>query len=217
RVFVGIFYPDWRYMLGNTRSERRRIAREARLEVERQAARFAGNPTVMAVSVGNEVPADVVRWVKTPEISRVIAELAECVHEADPEMPVTYANYPTAEYLPLPSLDFLTFNVFLERQADLRSYLTRLHHLASDRPLVLGERGLDAGSGEDQQAESLDWQLATAVERGVAGTCIFSWTDEWWVADQRVEGWQFGLTTADRSPRPALEVAKRWNRRGLPD
>ena len=119
-------------------------------------------------------------------------------------MPVTYANYPTAEYLPLPTLDFLTFNVFLERQADLRSYLTRLHHLAGDRPLVLGELGLDAGQGEDRQAKTLDWQYETAVERGVAGTNVFSWTDEWWVADKRVEGWHFGLTTEDRTPRPAL-------------
>jgi hypothetical protein len=197
-VFAGIFYPDWRYMVGNTRSERRRLAREARADVEADARRLAGNPTVMAVSVGNEVPGDVVRWVGTGTISRVIAELAECVHEVDAEMPVTYANYPTAEYLPLPTLDFLTFNVFLERQPDFRSYLTRLHHLASDRPLVLGELGLHAGDGERKQAETLDWQLQTALERGVAGTCIFSWTDEWWVADQRVEGWSFGVTTAER-------------------
>ena len=38
------------------------------------------------------------------------------------------------------------FNVFLERREDFRRYLTRLHHLAGDRPLVLGEIGLDAGT-----------------------------------------------------------------------
>jgi len=217
RVFVGVFYPDWRYMLGDVRSERRRMAREARDEVTREARRLARDPTVLGVSVGNEVPADVVRWLGTDEISGLLADLAECVHDADPEMPVTYANYPTAEYLPLPSLDFLTFNVFLENQGDFRGYLTRLHHLASDRPLVLGEVGLDAGAGEDHQAETLDWQLSTAVERGVAGTCVFSWTDDWAVADKPVEGWSFGLTTADRVPRPALDVAKRWSSRGLAD
>ena len=74
------------------------------------------------------------------------------------------------------------FNVFLERREDFRRYLTRLHHLAGDRPLVLGEVGLAAGrgaEGERRQAEVLDWQLETAIERGVAGTCVFSWTDEW--------------------------------------
>jgi hypothetical protein len=34
-----------------------------------------------------------------------------------PDRLVTYGNYPTAEYLDLPELDFLTFNVFLEDPA----------------------------------------------------------------------------------------------------
>ena len=65
--------------------------------------------------------------------------------------------------------------------------------------------------GEAHQADLLDWQLETALERGVAGTCVFSWTDEWWVGDAAVEGWQFGLTAADRTPKPALETARSWN------
>src|SRR5438094_384064 len=90
--------------------------------------------------------------------------------------------------------------VELAADHDLRRYLTRLHHLAGDRPLVLGEVGLDAGDdpdGERRQAETIDWQLETALERGVAGACVFSWTDEWWVGDQAVEGWRFGLTRTD--------------------
>src|SRR5437764_1205996 len=82
-----------------------------------------------------------------------------------------------------------------------------LLHLAGDRPLVLGETGLDAGTtpaGEEAQAQVLGWQLAVALERGVAGTCAFSWTDEWAVGGRAVEGWHFGLTRQDRSPRPAL-------------
>ena len=51
----------------------------------------------------------------------------------------------------------------------------------------------------------------------MAGTCIFSWTDDWWVGDERVEGWRFGLTREDRSPRPALDVARRWNQRTVRD
>ena len=108
------------------------------------------------------------------------------------------------------------FNVFLERREDFRRYLTKLHHLAGDRPLVLGEVGIGAGEGPDgerQQAEVIDWQLETAIERGVAGTCVFSWTDEWWVGGAPVDGWGFGMTRKDRSPRPALETATRWNRR----
>ncbi|WP_052664328.1 glycosyltransferase [Nitriliruptor alkaliphilus] len=219
-VLAGIFYPDWRYLVGASRSEVRRVAREAAATVESEAHRLLGDDRVLGVSLGNEIPADVIRWFGTRRIAAFLADLADRVHAIDGQQLVTYANYPTAEYLPLSSLDFLTFNVFLEQQSDFRRYLTRLHHLAGDRPLVLGEVGLDAGTdpdGEKRQADALDWQLATAVERGVAGTFVFSWTDEWWVGDAAVEGWHFGLTHADRSPKPALDVATWWNQRTVAD
>jgi GT2 family glycosyltransferase len=220
RVLAGVFYPDWRYLLGGSRRGMRRVARAAREEVRSAARRLAGNEHVLGLSLGNEVPADVLRWHGIDIVADTIRELVEVVRDEDPDQLVTYANYPTAEYLPLESLDFLMFNVFLERRQDFRRYLTRLHHLAGDRPLVLGEIGLSAGPGHEgelQQAEVLGWQLETAVERGVAGTCIFSWTDDWWVGGAPVEGWRFGLTDADRVPRAALETARRWNRRTLRD
>ena len=34
----------------------------------------------------------------------------------DPEGLVTYVNYPTTEYLQLPFVDFVSFNVYLEEQ-----------------------------------------------------------------------------------------------------
>ena len=219
RVLAGAFWPDWRYLTGTGAREARRIASGARAEVAAQAQRLAGRPEVLGISLGNEIPADVLRWYGTERIARVLDELADVVREHDPEMLVTYANYPTAEYLPLPGVDFLTFNVFLEREQDLRRYLTRLHHLAGDRPLVLGEVGLhvEDAAGELRQAELLDAQLEVALERGVAGTCVFSWTDEWQVGDVPVTDWRFGLTTADRQPRPALEVCKAWNSRTVRD
>lgn len=220
RVLADVFYPDWRYLLGESRRASRRVAREARDEVRRAALRLRGDPRVLGLSLGNEVPADVLRWHGTGMVADTLRDLAETVRDADPDQLVTYANYPTAEYLPLETLDFLMFNVFLERRDAFRSYLTRLHHLAGDRPLVLGEVGLDAGTGEDgerKQAEVLGWQLETAIERGLAGTSTFSWTDEWWVGGSPVSGWSFGLTRADRSPRQALDVAKHWNRRTVRD
>jgi glycosyltransferase involved in cell wall biosynthesis len=216
-LLAGVFWPDWRYLLGASRRQCREVARAGVAAVRRAARELAGAEPVMGLCVGNEVPADVVRFVGARRVATVIAELADAVRDEDPDRLVTYGNYPTAEYLPLSGLDFLTFNVFLERPADLRSYLSHLHTVAGDLPVVLGETGLDAGpgpaggAGEAAQAAALDWQLETAVAGGVAGTCVFSWTDEWWVGDAAVEGWQFGLTRADRSPRPALDVARRWN------
>jgi O-antigen biosynthesis protein len=220
RVLPDVFYSDWRYLLGGSRRDQRRVAREACREVREAARRLAGRDEVLALSLGNEVPADVLRWYGTDVVTDTICELTSIVHEEDADRIVTYANYPTAEYLPLDCLDFLMFNVFLEGRSDFRRYLTRLHNLAGDRPLVLGELGISAEPGPDgerRQADALDWQLETALERGVAGTCTFSWTDEWWVGGQAVDGWRFGLTRADRSPRPALEVAARWNRRTVRD
>ena len=220
RVLAGVFYPDWRYLLGSSHRQKRRVAREAGRRVAEAASRLAGDERVLGLSLGNEVPADVLRWYGTDLVAETIRELAGRVRDEDPEQLVTYANYPTAEYLPLESLDFLMFNVFLERRIDFRRYLTRLHHLAGDRPLVLGEVGFPAGPDLDaelEQADVLDWQLETSIERGVAGTCIFSWTDDWFVGDERVTGWRFGLTREDRSLRPALDVAWRWNRRTVRD
>ncbi len=219
-LLADVFYPDWRYLVAPSVRELERVARQARAEVRRVARRFARTDHVLALTLGNEVPADVLRWVGTRPVADTIDSLVDVVKQEDPDRLVTYGNYPTAEYLPLDRLDFLTFNVFLEGEEAFRSYLARLHTLAGDRPLVLGEIGLNAGvepGGELRQADVLSWQLATALERGVAGTCLFTWTDEWWVGDDEVRGWHFGLTRADRSPRPALGVARRWNHRTVRD
>lgn len=220
RVLAGVYFPDWRYLIGAGRRDRQAMVANAETVVRREAKRLAHRDEVMAVVVGNEVPADAMRWFGSRHVESVLSDLVDIVHDEDPDLLVTYANYPTSEYLDVKNVDFLTYNVFLERQDDLRRYLTRLHHQAADRPLVLGEIGLHAGddaAGEDRQAAVLDWQLATALERGVGGTCLFSWTDEWWVGQQAVEGWHFGLTREDRSPRPALRVAAQWNRRTVAD
>jgi O-antigen biosynthesis protein len=220
RILPDIFYLDWRYVFGNSRRTQRQLVRDAAAEVQVQSSRLAGDARVLGLSLGNEIPADVVRWVGTRRVATVLARLAEAIREEDPDQLITYANYPTAEYLPLEQLDFLTFNVFLENDDSFRSYLSRLQHLAGDRPLVLGEVGLDSGGtekGEARQAEAIEWQLRTTIERGLAGACLFSWTDEWWVGDRPVDGWHFGLTRADRSARPALSVAERWNRATVAD
>jgi GT2 family glycosyltransferase len=220
RLLCDVFYPDWRYLLAGSRRERRAVARDAEREVRATARRLAGDERVLALSLGNEIPADVLRWYGSDEVAGTLRGLLEIVRDEDPEQLVTYANYPTAEYLPLEGLDFLTFNVFLERRDAFRRYLTRLHNLAGDRPLVLGELGMSAvraDDGERIQAETLEWQLETAIERGVAGACVFSWTDDWWVGGAPVTGWGFGLTRADRSARPSLEVAAAANQRTVRD
>lgn len=220
RVLAGVFYPDWRYLLGSSRRQQRGMLRAAQTEVREQAKRLAGRDEVLAMVIGNEVPADAVRWFGGKRIASALSGLVDTVHDIDPEMLVTYANYPTSEYLDVAGVDFVTFNIFLERQDDLRRYLTRLHHLAGDRPLMIGEIGLHTAGdipSDEHQADVVDWQLSTALERGVGGTCLFSWTDDWWVGGAPVEGWHFGLTRHDRTPRPVLATVEEWNKRTVAD
>jgi glycosyltransferase involved in cell wall biosynthesis len=207
RVIAGIFYPDWRYLVGNGRRGRFRVASEAAAQVRTDVRRLSGRPEVLAVCIGNEVPADAIRWVGHKNVAAVLDGLVDLAHEIDPEMLVTYGQYPTSEYMTLDRTDIVMFNVFLERREDFRRYLNRLHNLAGDRPLLLGEIGchVDNSAGsEEAQAVRIEEQIRVALERGAAGTCVFAWTDEWHVGGSRVEGWRFGLTRADRSPRPAL-------------
>jgi GT2 family glycosyltransferase len=118
-------------------------------------------------------------------------------------------NYPTTEYLQLPFLDLVCFNVYLESQARLEAYLARLQNIAGDRPLLMSELGLDGlRHGEEAQARALDWQVRTTFAAGCAGAFVFAWTDEWYRHGHDVETWAFGLTRADRSPKPALGAVR---------
>src|SRR5204863_9307990 len=122
---------------------------------------------------------------------------------------MTYGNYPTKKYIQLPYLDLVCFNVNLESPARFEAYLGRLQNIAGDRPLIMSELGLDGlRNGDDVQAQSLDWQVRTAFATGCAGVFVFSWTDEWYRHGHDVEDWAFGLTRADRSPKPALGAVR---------
>jgi GT2 family glycosyltransferase len=168
----------------------------------------AGHPALLCYGLGNEIPASLARWLGRRRIERHLERLHAVVKDEDPLGVVTYVNYPSTEYLHLPFLDVLAFNVYLESRDRLEAYLARLHCLAGDRPVLMSEVGLDAHrNGEDLQAEVVDWQIRTSFALGCAGVFVFSWTDEWFRAGAQVDDWAFGLTRRDRSPKPALAAA----------
>ncbi len=165
----------------------------------------AGHPAIFAYAVGNEIPATIVRWYGAARIERWIERLCGVIKRVDPTALVTYVNYPSTEYLQLPFLDFLSFNVYLEERDRLAAYLARLQNLAGDRPLILAEMGLDSQrNGVDAQAASLGWQIEAAFEGGCAGVFAYAWTDEWYRGGIEIEDWDFGLVTRSRAPKPAL-------------
>jgi O-antigen biosynthesis protein len=218
RLLVGVHYDDWRYEPTPGRRAGRRVLDAGRRAIETAVESCAGHPGVMAISVGNEVPPDVVRVHGIGHVESVLSRLVEDVHEADPDLLATYTSYPSTEYLRVEGQDFASFNVFLEEPEQLRSYLARLQVVVGERPLVLTELGLAAGlHGGEAQADSLAWQLLTVDEAGCAGAIVFSWTDEWAVGGRPVEGWGFGLTDEERRPKPALDVVRGWSRLGVAD
>ncbi len=170
----------------------------------------AGHPAVLCYSIGNEIPAPICRWHGSRQIERWLHRLYDITKAEDPEALVTYVNFPSTEYLRLPFLDFITFNVYLEQQEKLAAYLARLQNLAGDKPLVMAEIGLDSRrNGEDAQARVLDWQVRTTMAAGCSGAFIFSWTDEWWRGGHNILDWDFGLVTRERQTKPALTTVAR--------
>ncbi len=199
-VMVGIAWEQHIAFL----DDRERVERIKR-SVRSAVLSCAAQPAVLCFAVGNEIPASIVRWHGRRRIERFIRELYEIVKDVDAESLVTYVNFPTTEYLQLPFLDIVCFNVYLESKGRLESYMARLQNIAGERPLIMAEIGLDSlRNGEEVQAKTLDWQVRSAFAAGCAGAIVFAWTDEWHRGGYDIEDWNFGLTTRERSPKPSL-------------
>ena len=183
--------------------------REAENMVRGTVRACAGHPAILCYTIGNEMPASIVRWQGRCKVERFLERLYRIVKQEDPEGLVTYVNYPSTEYLRLPFLDFLSFNVYLESQDRLEAYLARLQTAASDRPLVMAEIGLDSlRNGQVKQAKVLDWQVRTSFAAGCAGVFVYAWTDQWYRGGAEVHDWKFGLTDRHRRPKPALAAVR---------
>ena len=171
------------------------------------------HPAVFAYLIGNEIPPDIIRWHGAEPVRRFLRSLVARVKAEHPEALVSYANYPSTEYLTVDFTDFVCFNVYLHDQPAFRRYIARLHNVAVDQPLVLTEFGVDSfGEGEEGQRRILSWQVHTAFEAGAAGTFIFAWTDEWFTGGHLIENWAFGLVDRDRQPKPSFdEVVRQYS------
>ena len=205
RVLVTIPWAEHIEFL-NKRKIRREIVRTVRDGVKKNA----GHPAIFGYLVGNEIPTSMVRWLGPREVTEFVEELIYVAREADPEALYSYASFPPTEYLLPQNVDFFTFNVYLHRQEDFDRYLARLQNLAEDRPLVMGEFGMDTiRHSEEEQAEMLTWHIQSVVRGGLAGTVLYSWTDEWFRGGMEIMDWNFGLVRRDRTPKLALAAVKK--------
>jgi O-antigen biosynthesis protein len=166
-----------------------------------------GHPAILCYSIGNEIPSQIVRWYGRHRVERFIRRLYQAAKSEDPDGLVTYVNYPTTEYLQLPFLDLVCFNVYLEARDRFEAYLARLQNIAEDKPLIIAEIGMDSRRhGSEAQAQTLDWQIRTAFAGGCAGTFVFAWTDKWHRGGYDIEDWDFGLVDRNNQAKSALET-----------
>jgi glycosyltransferase involved in cell wall biosynthesis len=187
----------------------RECARSIEQMVRTEVRLRAGHPAILCYTIGNEIPASIVRWHGGRKLEHVLERLYYDAKGEDPGALVTYVNYPSTEYLQLPFLDFACFNVYLESRESFEPYLARLHNIAGDRPVVMAEMGLDSlRNGEATQADSVKWQIRSSFAAGCAGIFVYSWTDEWFRGGAEVEDWKFGITDRDRNPKPALAAVR---------
>jgi endo-1,4-beta-mannosidase len=201
RLVVGIPWAQHIRFLDSreTRGEIRRRVRAA-------ARQLRTAPNAMALVVGNEISPQILRWYGPSRVERFLGQLADEVKQADPEALVSYASYPSTEYLDLSFTDFVCFNVYLHREPDLRRYLARLQNLSEFRPLVLSEFGVDSmRSGEEEQARIVGRTAELALDAGCAGAIVFSFTDEWFTGGYEIEDWGFGMVRRDREPKAAYQ------------
>jgi glycosyltransferase involved in cell wall biosynthesis len=204
RVLVDVPWAKHQCFLDS--AEAREQARAAVAEAARICAK---HPAVFALSVVNEIPADIVRWSGAKAVAEFIDELVEVAKAEDPDLLCTFANFPPTEFLRPQNADFITFNVYLHQQKAFESYVARLQMLADAKPLLLGEFGMDSiREGEARKCEFLKWQVETAFRGGLAGVVVFGFTDDWHTDGRQIQDWAFGITTRDRTPKPSAAALR---------
>jgi O-antigen biosynthesis protein len=178
---------------------------DARDRVRRAARLLRAHPAVFALSVVNEIPADIVRWSGAGAVAEFLDLLVADAKAEDPELLCTFGNFPPTEFLRPRDIDFHCFNVYLHERRPFENYLARLQMLADTKPLVLGEFGIDSlREGRVRQAEILAWKIEATFRGGAAGVFVYSFTDDWFKDGRQITDWEFGLTTREREPKPAF-------------
>ncbi|HKP03492.1 MAG TPA: glycosyltransferase [Chthoniobacterales bacterium] len=168
-----------------------------------------GHPALFGYLVGNEISSTMVRWLGVRRVTEFVEHLIRMGREVDPGVLFSYASYPPTEFLLPQNSDFSCFNVYLHNQDAFERYLLRLQNLSEDRPLILGEFGMDTiRHTQEEQAEMLGWHTESVVKCGLAGTIFFTWTDEWFTGGEEISDWAFGIVTRAREPKKSFFMLK---------
>ena len=130
-----------------------------------------------------------------------------------PDALVTYVNYPSTEYLHLPFLDLVCFNVFLEAERAARC-LPRPAPEPRRRPPAAPRRdrpGQPPTRRGARRRPALGWQIRASFAAGAPARSSSRWTDEWHRGGYDIEDWDFGLVDRTRD----AEARARGRPRGV--
>jgi len=186
---------DWRFGTNYTDPQQRENMKRS---VRAMVMDHKDEPYVLIWLLGNENqhPHTHTNAFKKPvEYARFVNEVAQMIHELDPDHPVALCNLGTLGIQELaseaPAVDIYGANVY---SGDFcMGSIWQIEKRYLDRPLLFTEMGSDAyrtGRGPDEGAQA-DYfnQNWTDIETNVAGArgegtaiggVVFEWMDEWW-------------------------------------
>jgi glycosyltransferase involved in cell wall biosynthesis len=203
-LMVGVPWPQHVDILAD-----KALRREIKARVTAAAQQLRDQACVAAILVGNEIEKTLVRWMGPRRVRDFIESLIEAARREAPQTLVSYATYPSTEYLVPRNADFLAANVYLEAPETFSACLSRLQNLAGNKPLLITEFGIDVEAhGAPKQAAVMRWQHDCLLRGGCAGDVWFAYTDEWHRGGREVTGWSFGITDRYRTERPACAVSR---------
>ena len=79
----------------------------------RVVSEFREPPAVSGYFVGNEINAQLVRWLGRDQVKRFLEKMIDAARNCHPGALFAYASYPTTEYLMPDNADFVAYNVYL--------------------------------------------------------------------------------------------------------
>jgi GT2 family glycosyltransferase len=172
RVIVGAPWPA-----PGAFPDDRLAVRALHAELRTVVDRLAPHPATLLFAIGSDIPPGVVRWYGRRHIERRLRELFEAAKSAAPEALFTYVNAPQTEHLDTSCFDLHGAKVYVHPGADVRTSVTRLHHAAGPRPLLLEDITHTGPYGEAGLATLAAMYVEAAFHEGACGAVVSTWAD----------------------------------------
>ncbi|HTL71572.1 MAG TPA: hypothetical protein VL404_09815 [Candidatus Eisenbacteria bacterium] len=201
RVIMGNFLGSWTIGSGASWEEGTDYANPAHREAIKRSVRAMvldnkDEPYVLFWLLGNEN--NIASWSKSnankePEAyARLVGELADMIHELDPDHPVGVSEgdpgntYNLANYAKhAPGIDLIGYNSYRGKFGF--DFLWKQVRRTFDRPVVITEFGIfayDSAKGEDEELQAgyleRPWRDIASQTNSLGGV-VFDWADRWYM------------------------------------